>query len=562
MDGRLRVLVMIAGVLMMHAPARASALPKPTHTNKTKFRIPFKFDSTALQRMNAREVQLHVSRDHGATWQLAQILEPDGGKFEYQSPSEGEYWFAVKTLDGRSQLHPPRGSYETGLIVVVDNTSPILDLSLQQAGAGKVQLNWQATDSNLDLNTLRLDCLAPGSSDWEPIDVVPQTSGEKSWAVRQNGIVAVRGSIADTAGNVVHAKAQINTDASNERGLKLRPTHRGPIAGITLEDDSTSTDSKGFSSASASTIPDPGAGEQGYRGPVITPQGGSPVYSRPIEQYAPTASKSHPEFHRDYLPASTGSTGQVPVTTAVMGSTQENSPQPQFASRPSQVFDASPPTRRVSSLQRVVTSRRFQVGYKLEDVGPSGIAAVELFITEDNGRKWWKYGDDPDQKSPFDVEVPRDGEFGFAIRVRSGAGLSNDPPAPGELPAIAIAVDQTAPIVELLPIQQGQGANINRLLIRWRITEDLPSDKPVSLYYAANRNGPWEPISGWKEDRNGAFEWTVGLGVPVQFYIRIMVRDAAGNVAKAETSQPIIVDRSRPTAQIIDVEAPAESGPQ
>ena len=93
-------------------------------------------------------------------------------------------------------------------------------------------------------------------------------------------------------------------------------------------------------------------------------------------------------------------------------------------------------------------------------------------------------------------------------------------------------------------------------MIRWKVKEDHPSDKPVSLYYAASRTGPWEPISGWKEDRNGEYEWIVGLGMPFQFYVRVMVRDAAGNIGKAETSQPISVDLSRPSAQIMDIETP------
>ena len=454
MDGRLRVLVLIAGVLMMHGPVWAAALPKPTHTNKSRFRIPFKFDSAALQRMNAREVQLFVSRDYGANWQLAQVLAPDGGKFEYQSPSEGEYWFAVKTLDGRNQLHPPRGSYETGLIVVVDNTTPVLDLSLRQAGEGQIQLNWQATDSNLDLSTLRLEYLAPGSAEWETIAAESQTSGEKSWSVKQNGIIAVRGSVSDSAGNTVNTNAQIDTAVPTERGTKVRPTRRGPIAGMSLEDDAPDKQSVG--STSPQVIPDPSTGERGFRGPVITPQGGLPIYSQAIEQYAPIAHKSRDGSYQDYVPATTNSTVSVPVTSAIMGSASDFSSQPQFASRPVQPFDSMPMNRRGSGRQRVVTSRHFQVGYKLEDVGPSGIGAVELYITEDDGRKWWKYGDDPDLKSPFDVEVPRDGEFGFTIRVRSGAGLANEPPVPGEQPAMVIAVDQTAPVVELLPIQQGQ----------------------------------------------------------------------------------------------------------
>lgn len=280
-----------------------------------------------------------------------------------------------------------------------------------------------------------------------------------------------------------------------------------------------------------------------------------------IGQYAMKPSKSNLDTGFA-IPATPVSSQTGSRNANENGSVAEFSTDEQLGTSDFKSNDAPPVNRTVSGRKKFVKSHRFQVGYKLEDVGPSGVGAVELFITEDNGRKWWKYGDDPDQKSPFDVEVPKDGEYGFAIRVRSGAGLSDEPPTSGEPPAIVIAVDQTAPAIELLPIQQGQGANFNRLLIRWRVTEDNPSEKSVSLYYASSRKGPWEPISGWREDRNGEFEWTVGRGVPVQFYLRVMVRDAAGNVGTAETALPIVVDLSRPTAQIIDVEMPDGSNPK
>jgi hypothetical protein len=125
-----------------------------------------------------------------------------------------------------------------------------------------------------------------------------------------------------------------------------------------------------------------------------------------------------------------------------------------------------------------------------------------------------------------------------------------------------VTVDQTAPTVELLPIEQGQGPNFNKLRIRWRVTESYPAEKSISLYYAASREGTWIPIRGWQEDANGEMAWTVTAGVPNQFLIRLMVRDAAGNVGKAETTHPILIDQSRPTAQILDIEIPEASVPR
>ena len=61
MDGRIKAMLALTGLWLANGEALAAPLPKPIATNKTRFRIPFKFDSAALQRMNARELQLHVS---------------------------------------------------------------------------------------------------------------------------------------------------------------------------------------------------------------------------------------------------------------------------------------------------------------------------------------------------------------------------------------------------------------------------------------------------------------------------------------------------------------------
>ncbi|HEY4261925.1 MAG TPA: hypothetical protein VGM98_17270, partial [Schlesneria sp.] len=153
------------------------------------------------------------------------------------------------------------------------------------------------------------------------------------------------------------------------------------------------------------------------------------------------------------------------------------------------------------------------------------------------------------------------GEYGFSIRVRSGAGLANDPPLAGEAPSILVAVDQTPPTVELISANQGHGANSNRVQVRWRIADEHLANKPVAVYYSPTKSGPWEAVTGWTDDKGG-FEWTVNPGSPPQFYVRVVARDSAGNTSKAESAQPILVDLARPTARIVDVEAPQTVGPK
>jgi hypothetical protein len=214
------------------------------------------------------------------------------------------------------------------------------------------------------------------------------------------------------------------------------------------------------------------------------------------------------------------------------------------------------PLTRPDGKVRVVNSRRIQIGYKVQDVGPSGVGSVELYVTQNDGGSWFKYGDDADRQSPFQIEVPQEGIYGFALLVQSGVGLSADPPQAGQKPSIVVVVDETAPQVELLPLEQGRGGAFNKLLIRWKTQEAFPAEKPVSLAFSADRNGTWHPISSDLED-TGSYVWTLGPGVPAQFYLRIEVRDAAGNVQRVETPQPVLVDLSRPTARIVDIETTA-----
>lgn len=506
--------VAVGVVLSANHLDAAPGAGKPIVTNKLRFRIPFRFDAAALQRMNARELHLYASTNRGASWGVAQSMAPQAGRFEYQATTDGEYWFAVRTIDGFGQAHPGGDQLEPGLIVVVDTAPPQLELQIQPSGAGKVQLSWQAQDPHLDPATLRLEYLQPGSSEWQPVSVLPRGSGQTSWSVPQGGQVAVRGSIADLAGNQGLKQATTSVAGGNEPSPRPAGSSiREPIAG-----------------GDAHSIFPQEAQPNPFAGPIITP---GQINRNPATASQP-ATLAQPQFI-------SGQPAERPEITQERWQTGETA-----------ASDATT-AYRPASRQRIVNTKRFLLGYKVDDVGPSGVGGVDLFITQDNGRKWYRYGEDSDRASPMEVEVPQDGEYGFAVRVRSGAGLGTDPPTSGEPPAIFIVVDQTAPLLELLPVQQGQGAAMNQIQLRWRLSDAYPTDKSISLYYGPTLQGPWELISGWRQD-TGSFVWTVGTGAPSQFYVRVMGRDAAGNIAKAETPTPIIVDLSRPSARIVDVE--------
>ena len=202
---------------------------------------------------------------------------------------------------------------------------------------------------------------------------------------------------------------------------------------------------------------------------------------------------------------------------------------------------------------------QFEVGYAVDQVGPSGIGSVDLYITENGGREWWKYGEDTDKTSPIAVQVPQDGEYGFVVRVRSGAGLSMEPPRPGDAPELTVTVDQTPPKLELLPIQQGSGLAGNQVTIRWRVGDPFLAPTPIALSYAKEASGPWtkfaEPESGVEH-----YRWSITEDLPSKLYVRVEARDLAGNMSSADVAEPIVVDLSRPQGRIVDVAVPHLDG--
>lgn len=499
---RIVLALAIGGALLGGAAQAQGADRQPVYTNKTKFRIPFNSDSARLTELRAKAIVLYSSTDRGTSWKLVQTVAPDAGKFNFQAESDGEIWFVVRTLDASDRLVQDTRALEPELQVIVDTKEPDLKLELFQPSAGRVQLRWNANDSNLDPSQLRLEYLQPGTNAWRNVGIVPKASGQTEWTITNGGQVSVRGVVADYARNVGRDQVQLKAGGTPVPAFNSRE----PVA----DGQDNFQAASGLRAPGAQTVP-------------VRPASGVPAES---------ASR--------FIPAR--STG---------GDEWNGAPVGNFSSR-NETADESP--ARSPYGHRVVASRDFHINYKLQDVGPSGISSVHLYMTQDNGANWTKYGEDSDAQSPFTVRVLSEGIYGFAIVPQSGVGLSADLPQAGDKPQTVIVVDQTAPVVELLPLEQGRGKNLNKILIQWRMEEQFPTDKPIALSYAISPQGPWQPISGWTEN-TGRYIWSIGHNVPPKFYVRLEARDIAGNTQSTETPDPVIIDLSRPTARIVDVES-------
>jgi hypothetical protein len=537
MRATLTVMAHLAALLALsqvHARAESAA---PVHTRKSQFRIPYRYDAQEMQRLGAQEIRLYVSLDQGANWHHAATVPPPAGRFDFVAPGEGEYWFSVRTVDGLNRQFPPGERHEPGLKVIVDVTPPAFEVGIRQLEAGRVQISWRAEDPHIDTSTLRLEYLQAGSRQWQPVSVVPQAAGRTSWSIPHGGVVAVRGSIADFAANVARAEQQASiAPASRKEPLPPTDDYDEPIA-----ENDTGLDLAGLGTGAA--FSDEEGGSQ--LGPRFTP-------IPPVTSAGRTTAPAFPEIG--------GGEPRIPIRSDVTGrlvSSRKELPLPAVEKAPTlpdEDIAASPE----SAAERIVASDSFEIDYEIGDVGPSGVGAVEFYITPDGGRSWYKLGDDADRRSPFSVKVPDDGRYGFEIRVRSGVGLVDDPPQPGDAPSIVVVVDKTPPAVELYPIEQGQGAALNQVTIRWQARDANPAAKSVLLACSPSPAGPWTTIRDWAPD-TGSYLWNVtGQSAP-SLYVALSVRDAAGNVRREVTAEPIVVDLKKPSAKILGVKPPAQA---
>ncbi len=476
------------------------------YSKARRFRIPFQFDQSELARIGAKELRLFVSQDN-RQWQVAESAALTETRFNFEAPDDGIYWFSVKSRVASGADYPP-GPHQASLNVLVDTEAPKLELQVVEVEPGRVRLSWNAEDRALDSNSLQLEHMEPGSNLWQTVVIRSQERGQTSWTTELTGPIQVRGRVADLAGNVTTATAEVVISGRPNRENE-KPDAGKPVA----------VHPKMIEPSDRPTVPASTASS-----PVLNPT---------------------PQF------ISAKGNG-VAITT---------SSQPPLANRPDVATPALPAGANASAPSsppkpnaRYMNSLMFRIAYSLQEVGPSGVSQVDLYITENRGQQWFHYGVDPDRVSPMEVTVPHDGEYGFAFRVTNGQGRVATPPQPGDVPDVSIVVDRTAPVVKLNPLRYDEQAEHNQVLISWTTQDNDLADRSISLYYSITAKGPWIPLQNWSPN-SGQMVWSVPATLDQPIFVRLDARDFAGNVSSVYTDTPFLIDRSHPRAKVTEIES-------
>jgi len=477
-------------------------------TNTGRFEIPFEVERRTGRYAEGLAV-LYGSQDGGGTWERLQSVPVSRGAFVFAAPRDGEYSFAIRMTDPKgSLLQPIRGSAPE-MTVLVDTVAPVLRLEAVETSPGQVTVAWTASDSALDAESFRLEYVEGLSGARRAVACESTGSGQARISVPPGSAAQLLASIADTAGNRGEARAQIV--------------------------------SRGGSAVGSASATVPGVGTAGRQNPL----GPSPFQSTGIQNSGSVA--NYGAFSRN---------AEMDGVRPPIQPAGDSFATPLLAA-PGQ-FPQAAPVWGGQVPQQLVNNRVFDLDYQIDDVGPSGVSAVELFITEDGGGQWFRYGSDPDVRSPFQVDSMSEGTFGFAVRIRNGLGVADTPPQPGQPPEVVITVDQTPPTVQMqTPGVSQDGAGT--IQFSWRVQEVNPALGVVRLESSPGANGPWTPVFDWQHDQGG-FELPIRSGMPPSLYFRLLARDAAGNVGMSQTIQPVIVDLKRPVGRILRVQPSISTG--
>jgi hypothetical protein len=496
---------------------------------------------------------------------LVDRVGPQQKSFTFRAPHDGEYWFLIQTVDRQGRLKP-EDMRAPRLRVIVDTMPPRLELAAARSPSGEIVVRWQAVDPLLKADSLRMEYQIAGENGWRSVQFQslrddPSRStatGDVAWRPAGPGAVILRGEISDRAGNTAVTQATVADGP---------PAAEGPALGAPAGRPTATEPPR--ASPQTSERHDLTAGRKSPRRPAASSNSGSAmadssggaawpadqVASRPLQTSALHARQSDEDARGgEFIPTGQSVCAQAtpPATTEPVES-RVNPPITEHVVAPpasGNIFTQGlPPGER----PYMVNSRKFALEYEVESVGPAGIAKVEIWGTRDGGRTWDSYDvSEPNGEGPVRVSVEGEGLYGFRITVQDRNGFGGRPPRSGDVPELWVGVDLTKPIAKLTGIDLGAGEHSGELVIRWDASDALLAARPVTLSFSERPDGPWSTIAAGLEN-TGVFNWRFDNRVPDRIYLRLEVRDEAGNVGEFQTPDSISITPNRPQGRLRSV---------
>jgi hypothetical protein len=472
------------------------------HFGQRGFQIPITVQPG--RRAEVKSLVLYSSRDQGRTWQNVGHAGPDKPGIDFLAKEDGMYWFSIAVIDQSNRQDPIDISRApVGQKVLIDTIKPQVRLLHAERVGNEVRVSWEAFDEHPDWPTFRLE-YKPNDQPrtaWMPLPIhSPSPRGNHTIVPGITGPITVRVAMKDMAGNEGYDERVVPAALGSSVATKVDP---------------------GLQRTGGGAPPFEGA-----KGPLPLPPGtdGPDITARPVgthggmEHLAPTP---------------------PPVTPGIT----PDGPGPAAGPLPT---------------VKVVNKREVKLRFGVEKCGPSGLGSVEVYLTADEGATWEKAAPiavqmpqvpgpgNPPASGSVTVALPRDGIiYGFYIVVKSRLGKGDSAPTSGRAPQVRIEMDTTPPEA-ILRMPQPDPTHNNQMVFTWTANDRNLDNNPITLEWASKPEGPWEIIGEPKLPNTGSYTWTVTSRIPFQVFLKMTVRDKAGNSSVATTPKAIPMDVSSP----------------
>lgn len=572
--------------------------PKPIYTRQNSFGVPFVMDPAEPGARKATEVQLHVS-ENGGPWRLYAKAAPTSGSILFRATRDGDYRFLVRTKDDHGELQPA-GPPHPELTVVLDTDPPVLELLAERGQGGEMHARWRVRDAHLKPDSLRLEYQVGPDGPWVPVaidlPVVGATTSarEATWVPEARSVpITVRAEVSDFSGNFAKTQRTVagivaKPDPAAEKedtfahwpGERTQSTPLGPhdppempgnfpsrygdvrnLAGVKRYGTIAEQIGPGLLPPAAEVLPAPPAAEEVAGVPAA--ERALPIPNQPEEVGLPPsaneARQSAPRTRRD-LEQIDGP--RLPGPAALPASTEAGVANP--GTPPTNGAATSPADESLPPgvQPRMFNTRRIELDYDVESMSPGSVPTIEIWGTRDSGRTWAKYGSHDNEHGPASVTVDGDGLYGFRILVSNTGATTEDAPRSGDTPDIWINVDTQKPAGRIVSAAADASAP-GTLVIRWEAGDSFLAAQPISLYWSTTATGPWAPI-GLDLANSGTHAWQPNANTPGPVFLRLEIRDRAGNLHVTDTPSPVPLSPARPKVRIRDARpaaAPAAQSP-
>lgn len=564
--------------------------------NTPKFQIPIRVHQERKEQI--KELVLYVSKDKGKTWEVSTRAEPNQEAFTFVAKEDGPHWFSIGVVDVKGIQEPADiARAQVGQKVLVDTQKPDIKLKAEKIGE-EIQVKWEVKDANPDINSMKLECKIEGndSNEWIPISIKPVMDGSGTFKVQGAGMLSVRLQMSDTAANY----ASVIVDIGSPKASMPMPNLAAVPSTIAPTQISNSvTDPNNLNSQSVQVVPEKPADSS----PVVS--NNLPPMPLNTEKIPPISGLNMPnnaiplpagnplpavdEIAKNNLPsavpvfpvsrgskevdlgstvppaqtipgwsgnANTSNLNGVLASSAAGANTNQNANTVQNQ----QTIGAS---KRILPALQIVNKKQIRIDYEVAKFGPSGLGSVDVYSTLDDGQSWTLALTENSLvsdsrtimpvKASIVVPVAQEGvPVGYYVVVKSKAGLGKSPPVKSDIPHIRVEVDTTFPEAVLYSPQPEPGQR-DTLVLTWKATDRNLSLNPVILEWSEKREGPWNPIGAGELPNTGKYSWTLNPNMPASVYLKLMVKDSAGNIAVAQTQEPLLIDLNIPEVNVLGI---------